>query len=93
MREEGIRLVWEEAINRNLLHADDHRCIADVLLNNGPRLHVRLKRIGTSVGRLYDDLHSATNEFTDVQGGEWGTTFPDGGIFTADSYKEVENNL
>lgn len=71
VREEHVGLVLEQMINRNLLYADDHWRVADVLLNERAGVHVGLQRIGTSIAGLHQNSYAFLDQLPHLVQGCW----------------------
>ena len=91
VREEAERLVAHEAVDGDLLDAEDDGGVGQVLLDEGACVRVRLLRVSASVGRLHDHLDALPDEFSDVLRAEGGATFPDRLVLSAGSNAELVN--
>ena len=50
-------------VNRHLLHANDHRRVANVLLNKSTGIDVSLKWIGSSIAGLHQYSYAFLDQF------------------------------
>jgi len=85
VREEAERLVAHEAVDGDLLDAENDAGVGQVLLDEGAGVCVRLHRVRASVRRLHDHLDALPDKFSDVLGAEGGATFPDRLVLSAGS--------
>ena len=82
VREEAEGLVAHEAVDGDLLDAEDDGRVRQVFLDDGSGVCVRLHRVRASVGRLHDHLDALPDQLSNVLGSQGCAPLPDRLVLT-----------
>lgn len=90
MREEHIGLIGQQILRGDLLDAQNHITVGEILLDSRPTLHVLLLGEDAQVGGLYHELDFGVvgGDVLHVVGGEDGAPLPAALVLSADSHFE-----